>query len=80
MWHLQTKLGTFWILDAEEGKDNEFVLGIDNDILGTYTDLLTAVSDVQRQETGCLRWDVAHIARAAPPLEGWKEGEPGTWD
>lgn len=78
MWYLQTKVGTFWILDAEAA-DSEYMLGIDSDVLGKYDAPEKAVEDVRSQETGFLKWDVSPMVREAPPLEGWREGEPEDW-
>jgi hypothetical protein len=79
MWHLQTKIGTFWIVDAEDGQ-NEYLLGMDNEVLGRYAEPQQAVEDVKRHETGCLRWDAGDVSRPAPELTGWHEGVPEAWE
>ena len=79
MWHLQTKVGTFWIVDAEDNPD-EYLLGMDNDVLGRYQAPESAVDDVQRHETGCLLWDAGSSTRGAPGLKSWHEGPPEAWE
>ncbi|MAZ44218.1 MAG: hypothetical protein CMF48_03465 [Legionellales bacterium] len=79
MWHLQTKVGTFWIVDAEE-HEGEYLLGMDNDVLGRYDDPQKAVNDVRQHETGCLMWDMGSVSRPAPELEEWHTGLPDAWE
>lgn len=79
MWHLQTKFGTFWIVDSD-GLPETYVLGMDNDTLGVYPTPDKAVQDVQRQETGCLRWDTVPLGRNPPDLNLWREGSPEHWE
>ncbi len=80
MWHLKTRLGTFWIIPADElDQAGNYVLGLDDDTLGIYTDPHTAVQVVQRYETGCLAWDERPAIRMPPDLVAWRSGLPEQW-
>ena len=80
MWHLKTRLGTFWIIPAEElDVVGKYVLGIDHDTLGVYTDPNLAVGDVQQYRTGLLAWDERPGVRRAPDLSAWCPGLPEKW-
>ena len=80
MWYLKTKLGTLWIVQAEEESSHpQYVLGLDEDYLGLYESIEKAVEDVCNHETGALKWDESLKATAPHDLSGWKEGEPESW-
>ncbi|MES2212572.1 MAG: hypothetical protein V4490_05480 [Pseudomonadota bacterium] len=80
MWHLKTRLGTFWIIPADEPEAaGGYVVGLDNDTLGIYTDPNLAVGDVQQYRTGLLAWDERPGVRGAPDLTAWQPGLPEKW-
>jgi hypothetical protein len=79
MWYLKTKLGTFWIVKSDEESMQKVVLGMDEDALGVYQSIESAVDDVVNHETGALKWDEALRATAPSDLQEWMEGEPESW-
>jgi len=78
MWHLKTKLGTFWVLPLAE-KKGRFVLGLNDEELSFYTDTEQAARAVHDQSTGCLKWDIASRPTAPEHITEWVEGEPKEW-
>ncbi len=78
MWHLKTKLGVFWIVPVAS-TDNKFLLGINEEELGFYTNLNQVAKDVRDQATGFLQWDVQAAIHAPEHIEEWVEGEPKSW-
>lgn len=81
MWHLKTRLGTFWVVEkpTTDSKQHKYCLGIDDEELGEYTDADKAASDVCSQSTGFLRWDCQSRIKAPADIAHWKEGEPENW-
>jgi hypothetical protein len=79
MWHLKTRLGVFWVVPISSS-EKKFLLGVNDEELGIYTDIEQAAKDVHDQATGFLRWDVQPIARAPERIAEWAQGEPKSWD
>jgi hypothetical protein len=78
MWHLKTKLGVFWVVPLPASSD-KFLLGVNDDELGFYTDLDQAAKDVHDQTTGFLKWDMQPVVKAPEHITEWLEGEPSAW-
>jgi len=78
MWHLKTKMGTFWILPLHDSK-HAYVLGVNDDELAFYTDIEKAAKDVREQATGFLRWDTERVVKAPEHISEWANGEPQEW-
>lgn len=79
MWHLKTRLGVFWVVPMSSS-ENKFLLGVNDEELGLYTDVERAAKDVHDQATGCLKWDIQSTVRAPEHIREWAEGEPKSWD
>ena len=79
MWHLKTKLGTFWILETSEDNE-EYLLGVNDEQLCRYKSTDAAIKDVCEQSTGYLSWDCQSRVRAPTDLSGWHEGVPDNWE
>ena len=79
MWHLRTKLGTFWVVEAPQGDQEQYYLGIDNYELGKYQNKEEAVQDVCQQNTGYFDWDCLTKVKVPGKISQWKEGEPRDW-
>lgn len=85
MWHLKTKLGTFWIVSEEESHDkapgtaNRYYLGMDDATIRAYDALQDAVKDVYNHTTGELHWDVDTHIKVPEEITSWQEGEPEVW-
>ena len=79
MWHLKTKLGTFWVLPVAEKGQKKVVLGLNDDELSFYTDGEEAARAVHDQSTGYLKWDIASKIKAPEHISDWMEGEPEEW-
>lgn len=79
MWHLLTKLGTFWIADAKEKEGEKYVLGLDDDTLGIYNKLDDVIVDIKAHTTGNLDWDSQTRLKIPDSLKEWKQGEPKGW-
>lgn len=79
MWHLKTKLGTFWLVESEGTESKKFLFGVDDHELGTYTDVAAAAKDVYQQATGFLQWDSQSKVRAPTNIEQWNTGLPEGW-
>lgn len=77
MWHLRTKQGIFWVVEAPE--THKYVLGVDNDELGVYDDADQAAKEVHDQTTGHLAWDSASHVAAPDHVTNWAKGEPTNW-
>lgn len=77
MWHLKTKQGTFWVIESPDTK--KYLLGVNNDELGTYESADSAAQDVKDQVTGFLQWDCQSRVRIPTDLESWSQGEPSDW-
>lgn len=77
MWHLRTKQGTFWVIEAED--TNKYVLGVDDDELGVYEDADAAAKEVHDQTTGHLAWDCESHVTAPDHVANWSMGEPNSW-
>ncbi len=78
MWHLKTKLGTFWIV-KNEAKDQSFFLGCEDENLGQYESADSAVNDIHKRETGYLEWDEQSSLNVPTVLSEWAQGEPEYW-
>lgn len=78
MWHLKTKMGTFWILPLRDAK-HPYVLGVNDDELAFYTDIEKAAKDVHDQATGFLRWDTERAVKVPEHISEWANGEPQEW-
>ena len=80
MWHLRTKLGTFWVIEAsQDNKKYKYFLGVDDQELGAYEDYHTAAKDVYCQHTGYFKWDSQDRVRVPQDISEWHEGEPEGW-
>lgn len=77
MWHLRTKQGTFWVIEAPT--THKYVLGVNNDELGIYEDADAAAKDVHDQATGFFPWDCQSRAKAPDHVSNWAQGEPDNW-
>lgn len=77
MWHHKTKIGTFWIIEAEA--NDAYFLGFDEESLGKYKKIEDAIHDIVEHETGDLKWDLSSIS-VPESIEQWQEGEPENWD
>lgn len=79
MWHLKTRLGVFWVVPLSP-TENKFLLGVNDEELGFYTNVDQAAKDVHDQATGFLKWDIQPVAKAPEHITEWVEGEPKGWD
>lgn len=81
MWHLKTRLGTFWVVESESDETHRanYTLGVDDYELGKYDDINKAVRDVYEQETGHYSWDSLSRIRAPKDISEWRGGEPTNW-
>jgi hypothetical protein len=79
MWHLKTKLGTFWVVETNNESTERYFLGINDQELGAYNDLETAAKDVYEQSTGYLQWDSQAKVKVPESISQWAEGDPETW-
>lgn len=81
MWHLKTRLGTFWVVEegVEDTKEGKYFLGINDEELGAYSDANSAAKDVHDQSTGYFNWDCQSKIKAPDDLQDWVEGEPENW-
>ena len=78
MWHLKTKLGTFWLVEASNNTE-QYLLGINDQELGTYQDANIAAHDVYEQATGYFKWDSQAKIKAPTNITEWLEGAPDNW-
>lgn len=78
MWHVKTKLGTFWIVESDE-QAQKYYLGCEDEDLGSYDSVLNAVQDVCNHETGRLEWDEQISVKVPENIEDWDEGPPEGW-
>ncbi|HET9843552.1 MAG TPA: hypothetical protein VFP93_02720 [Gammaproteobacteria bacterium] len=78
MWHLKTKLGTFWIIESDK-EAQKYYLGCEDDKLGEYNSLDKILDDVCNQETGFLKWDEQLKVTAPHDIGEWEEGPPENW-
>lgn len=79
MWHLKTRLGTFWVIPLADVA-NKFYLGVNEQELGVYNEAEQAARDVHDQLTGYYRWDCQPRVRAPEHIAQWAEGEPQNWE
>jgi hypothetical protein len=79
MWHLKTKLGTFWIVQPEENQDKRCYLGMDDTTIRAYSDVQDAIEDVCNHTTGEINWDVDTRIKVPSDIHLWQEGEPEVW-
>lgn len=77
MWHLRTKQGTFWVIEAPSS--NKYLLGVDNSELGIYDDADAAAKDVRNQATGHFPWDCQSRVQAPELVASWTVGVPDSW-
>ncbi len=78
MWHLKTKLGTFWIV-KDESKDQSFFLGCEDEDLGQYKTIDSVLDDIHKRETGYLEWDEQSTLKVPKALSEWEQGAPEYW-
>ena len=78
MWHVKTKLGTFWIVESDADAQ-KYYLGCEEEDLGSYDSIKKAVEDVCNHETGNLSWDEQITVKAPEAIEQWEEGPPDGW-
>ena len=79
MWHLKTKLGTFWVVEANNDLKDRYFLGVNDQELGSYNDLDLAAKDVHEQATGYLQWDSQAKVKAPDNISQWVQGVPDNW-
>lgn len=86
MWHLKTKLGTFWIVSNQEGDENHdgdnhhrYYLGMDDTTIRAYNEAQDAIEDVCNHTTGEIQWDVDTRIKVPTDIHLWQEGEPDIW-
>lgn len=79
MWHLKTRLGTFWIVEKDEAA-HKYFLGCEDDNLGEYDSIDKILDDVCNQETGFYKWDIQLKVEAPHDIQKWEEGPPETWE
>lgn len=86
MWHLKTKLGTFWVIPVKDNLKkpkhihrSQFYLGVNDEELGMYTDAEQAAKDVHDQQTGFYKWDSQPRIFVPEHIDEWVEGEPTEW-
>lgn len=78
MWHLKTRLGTFWIVESDEDAQ-KYYLGCEDEELGAYASVDRALDDVCNKETGFFKWDEQDKLQAPHEIEQWSEGPPEGW-
>lgn len=78
MWHLQTKQGTFWVVESPDTQ--KYVLGVGTDELGVYSKADDAAREVHDQTTGFFPWDAESHVQAPDHVSNWIEGEPNNWE
>ena len=79
MWHLKTKLGTFWLVEANNDKADRYLLGINDQELGAYNNAEVAAHDVHEQATGYFKWDSQAKVKVPNHIQQWVEGTPESW-
>ncbi len=79
MWHLKTKLGTFWLVEANNDTEDRYLLGINDQELGAYDNIELAAHDVYEQATGYLQWDCQAKIKVPNNISQWIEGTPENW-
>lgn len=79
MWHLKTKLGTFWVVETNNEIKERYFLGINDQELGIYDNSETAAKDVHEQSTGYFKWDSQAKVNVPDSISQWTEGEPENW-
>ena len=70
-WTYKTNIGTFWIKPARE--KNRFILGIDDDALGSYSSAPKAADEVLTCTTGHWPWDKQITAFEPSDLTKWTQ-------
>lgn len=83
MKHLNTKLGTFWIMELNSDTpelEQKYYLGVEDEELGLYSNPQSAALDVSKQATGCFRWDSQMRVTAPESISDWEEGAPESWN
>ena len=85
IWHLKTRLGTFWVMEDElnacsdDDGDKKYYLGVDDVELAPYTDAEQAARDVYEQATGYFKWDCQSKINVPSDLSKWAQGSPDGW-
>lgn len=79
MWHLKTKLGTFWVVETNNELQHGYFLGVNDQELGVYNEVDQAAKDVYEQTTGYLTWDCQARVKAPNSINQWVEGAPDDW-
>ena len=80
MWHLKTRLGTFWVIEKTlSSTQHQYYLGVDDNELASYTDANQAAQDVYNQATGYFQWDCQSRIKVPTDLADWVEGDPENW-
>ena len=78
MWFYETDTGVFWIrFDPCDMRG--FVLGIGEEVLGSYYSPEAAVDDVYMQKSGFPEWDDNPDAVRPPDLSGWVRRDCADW-
>lgn len=70
MWIYRTPIGTFWIRPQAGGR---WVLGIEDEALGSYHSPEAAASDVADRATGWSEWDDSRV------MMGWEPSGLAEW-
>jgi len=79
MWFHKTEAGTFWIRFVPRGR-GMFVLGIDDQELGSYFSPEAAADDVYLQKTGYDLWDSVQDVCKPVDIAEWKRLDCIDWD
>lgn len=75
-YHFNTRFGTFWIR-PQPGSPGRWLLGLDEESLGSYASPELAADDVYMQATGHLEWDISESPVDAPAdLGEWERDIP----
>jgi len=69
MWIYKSRQGTFWIKRREDGR---FLLGIDEEALGSYHRPEAAADDVYNCATGHYAWDAQLTVTEPTDLSEWQ--------
>lgn len=77
MWHLNTLMGTFWVVENEESQ--RYYLGFGDEELGVYQDVESIAKDVHNQTTGHFKWDCQSKVTVPDSFSDWAAGEPAIW-
>jgi hypothetical protein len=67
-WIYKSNVGTFWI---KPDHNNRFILGINDDALGSYLNPIQAADDVYMCATGYWEWDKQLTVNCPTDLSEW---------